>query len=71
MRSRGGWNWRKDAGAGLIASTTIMMCLPIYAGVSAPDILLRDWWFFLPFVVLPYGLGIALWISGSRSAGRS
>ena len=60
-------NWKTDLGVGLIVSATILMCLPIWAAVHDPKIVIEDWDFFVPLIVLPIGIGIALHVIGKRA----
>ena len=60
-------NWMRDTGLALIITPTIMFFLPIYAAFSNPELIITDWEFFLPWVLLPYVLGIMLWILSRRA----
>ena len=60
-------NWKTDVGLGLIISPTILLCVPVWAALNDPAIVLRDWQFFFPLIVLPIAAGVALCIAGRRA----
>jgi hypothetical protein len=67
MGRHGDWNWKRDFGLGLILTPTILLCIPVLAALADPKILVREWQFFVPFVILPYAVGIGLLVSAHRS----
>jgi hypothetical protein len=65
MATRNGRNWKREAGLAVIMTTAIMACLPIYAFIANPQLIVEFWEVFLLFVLLPLGAGFALWLRGT------
>lgn len=61
-------NWKSDAGVALIVTPAILLCVPIWAALNDPSVVVRDWQIFLPFVLLPMIVGISLYVTGRRAA---
>jgi hypothetical protein len=58
--------WIRDAGIALVITPTIMLCIPIYAALVEPKLLIDHWDFYWPWVGIPYAVGLALWAYSRR-----
>jgi len=65
MRNRR--NWKTNLGCGLVISIAFTFWIPILAASASPGILVRDWQFFLPFVIVPLVVGVVLLVLGERT----
>ncbi|MES2441788.1 MAG: hypothetical protein V4574_03090 [Pseudomonadota bacterium] len=57
-----GADWIERLAVSLIMVPTIMFCIPIWAALNRPALLLEQPQVFLLFLALPYAAGIALWL---------
>jgi len=52
--------WLRQLAFAIAMPITVFLIVPLWALIHDPMPVVRDWQFFVPFIVLPYSLAIAL-----------
>ena len=56
----------KRVALSLVIPPTILLCIPIWAALNEPMLVIEYWDFYLPFLGVPYAAAIVLWIWARR-----
>ena len=59
-------DWIKRFALSLIIQPSIMLCIPIWAALNEPMLVIEYWGLYLPLLGVPYAAGIGLWIWAGR-----